>query len=449
MRAGMTSLASGRRVAPASAGRLTLTSARRSVRVAVPLFVLLAVLGVCAVAGGGAAGGGPAAPAAAPPPAHPAAPAAARGSAVAGPASTVTWSLAPASVVYGAAVTAQGTALPATAGQTVTIAVDGVTVASPVTDASGAFTASFVPTVGGSVTATLTDGSAATPVTLAVAPRVTLAIGKTLPWARTKLSFKVAPASYAGLITVSVYHHGRRVARLSGHAVAGKLVLTVPTNGIGTFPLHVSAAADGGLAARAPLARTLKAGWKRLAVGSKGIYARILLKRLVALRFRTPGITSAISVSAGDSIVAFQKAYGLPRTYVFDGDDWRKLDRAVLIKARHKGPSTHIEIDKTRQILMIVKGGKPYGIIPVSTGATGNTPVGRFTILWKAPATSTWLGSAILWRTMDFYRDFAMHGYPDVPPYPASHGCVREPIWVADWTYQHSWVGETVYIYLS
>jgi lipoprotein-anchoring transpeptidase ErfK/SrfK len=50
---------------------------------------------------------------------------------------------------------------------------------------------------------------------------------------------------------------------------------------------------------------------------------------------------------------------------------------------------------------------------------------------------------------MDFYRNFAMHGYPSVPAYPASHGCVREPMWVADWTYQHSWVGETVYIYLS
>ena len=50
---------------------------------------------------------------------------------------------------------------------------------------------------------------------------------------------------------------------------------------------------------------------------------------------------------------------------------------------------------------------------------------------------------------MDFYRNFAMHGYPEVPPYPASHGCVREPVWVADWTYRHSFVGETVYIYLS
>jgi N-acetylmuramoyl-L-alanine amidase len=209
------------------------------------------------------------------------------------------------------------------------------------------------------------------------------------------------------------------------------------------------AAAVTGLVAPPLVKTTLNAPWHRVAVGSKGRYAHILLTRLVALRFRVPGVSSKISAAAGDSIVAFQKAYGLQRTYAFGGADWRKLDTARLIKARHKSPKTHIEIDKTRQILMIVKGGKPYGIIAVSTGATGNTPVGRFHILRKAPSTSTWLGSAILWRTMDFYGNFAMHGYPEVPPYPASHGCVREPMWVADWTYEHSWVGEAVYIYLS
>ena len=40
-----------------------------------------------------------------------------------------------------------------------------------------------------------------------------------------------------------------------------------------------------------------------------------------------------------------------------------------------------------------------------------------------------------------------MHGYSPVPPYPASHGCVREPMWVAQWMYDQSWVGETVYLY--
>jgi lipoprotein-anchoring transpeptidase ErfK/SrfK len=96
---------------------------------------------------------------------------------------------------------------------------------------------------------------------------------------------------------------------------------------------------------------------------------------------------------------------------------------------------------------MIVRRGVVTGLIPISSGATGNTPVGAWHILWKAPATGTWLGSATLYRTMTFHGNFAIHGYYSVPPYPASHGCVRVPIWEADWLYNQSPVGERVYVY--
>ena len=36
---------------------------------------------------------------------------------------------------------------------------------------------------------------------------------------------------------------------------------------------------------------------------------------------------------------------------------------------------------------------------------------------------------------MYFLRGFAIHGYPSVPPYPASHGCVRVPMWIAQQLY--------------
>jgi hypothetical protein len=364
------------------------------------------------------------------------------------PTPALAWTLAPAKVVYGHSVTAEGTVAPAVEGQSVDIAIDGVTVASAATDVAGGFSASFVPAVGGTVTATVTaDGTTGPSLALSVLPKVVVQAGSSVPWGRARLVVKVAPATYAGRVTVAVYHRGKKIATLSTHASGGKAVFSVRTPGVGRFPVRVTLAAAAGLAAPPVVKATIKAPWHRLVIGSRGPYVKILLTRLAALRFRVPGISTTLSVQAGDSVVAFQKAYRLPRTYIFDDDDWARLDKAHVIAARHASPQTHIEIDKTRQILMIVKNGAPYGIIPVSTGATGNTPVGTFHILWKAPSTTTWLGSAILWRTMDFYRDFAMHGYPDVPPYPASHGCVREPIWVADWTYTHSWVGETVSIY--
>jgi lipoprotein-anchoring transpeptidase ErfK/SrfK len=46
-----------------------------------------------------------------------------------------------------------------------------------------------------------------------------------------------------------------------------------------------------------------------------------------------------------------------------------------------------------------------------------------------------------------FLRGFAIHGYPSVPPYPASHGCVRMPNWAAPILFASSYYGETIYIY--
>jgi lipoprotein-anchoring transpeptidase ErfK/SrfK len=34
-----------------------------------------------------------------------------------------------------------------------------------------------------------------------------------------------------------------------------------------------------------------------------------------------------------------------------------------------------------------------------------------------------------------------------VPPYPASHGCVRVPMWIAPYLFQTNGYGETVYVY--
>ena len=99
-------------------------------------------------------------------------------------------------------------------------------------------------------------------------------------------------------------------------------------------------------------------------------------------------------------------------------------------------------------LVSCTRRGRVIHILPTSTGATGNTPEGKWKIRWKAPSTRTWLGSAILFRTMTFKgNEFAIHGFAPVPSFPASHGCARIPLWAADWLYRQSPVGEAVYVY--
>ena len=356
----------------------------------------------------------------------------------------VTCTLSAATVDYGQPVTVTGAADPATAGQPVGVALDGVAVAGATIDAAGQFTASFTPTRGGSVTTVLADGTVSAPVALGVRPVVGVKVLRVAFWSSVTLNVTVSPDTYAGPIVVQVTHRGQ-VGQVQVTATGKLTAVRVPITGTGPFSIKVSLPATDGLLAQDAAGRfTVRA--HRIAAGSRGVQVKALLRSLVALHFRVPGVSSFMSTAGADAIVAFQKAYRLPRTYVFGAADWRKLETATLLKPRYSKPALHIEVDKTRQILMVVRNGSPLGILAVSTGRTNNTPEGTHRIQWKALSAPTPYGGLLYWD-MAFAPSFAMHAYPSVPPYPASHGCVRQPIWVAPWTYSVSSVGETVYVY--
>lgn len=362
-------------------------------------------------------------------------------------AASVTCTVAPPSVVYGGTVTVDGTVDPAVEGQEIVVALGGDDVATALTDASGAFAVEFAPARCGEVTARLTaDGSVSPPAPLAVLPAVSVGHGRLIPFLFARVELRVAPATYDGVVTLRVSHRGRRVATLRGTVRDGRLMLRVPLRGIGWFGLRFELSPTDELGARV-VKKSVKLGWRRLAVGSTGPRVRGLLTQLRRLRVRVPGVGEAYTSAVADAVMAFQKAYRLPRTYVVDYDDWRRLDCAVRIKPRYAAPERHLEIDKTRQIAMVVDRGSVIGVVHVSTGATGNTPEGSFRILRKNPMSATWDGTVALPFFMTFHGQMGLHGYPFVPPYPASHGCVREPLWVCGWTYAQSFVGERLYIY--
>ena len=360
---------------------------------------------------------------------------------------TLTCALSRASVVFGGEITVAGALSPSAEAQEITLRLGGTVVGTALTDADGGYTLTFTPRRSGELVASLSSdaGVASDPQALAVKPKASVTHGALVPFLASTFVVKIAPSTYDGLVVVKVLHRGAAVGTYKARAKDGRARLRIPLRGVDGFTLDVVLPAAAGLDGRSLQARvTVRA--RTLSAGSSGLYVKGMLTALKRLRFRVPGVSTRFTSRVKDSVVAFQKAYRLPRTYVFNTACWRKIDGARLIRARYASPSTHIEVDKGRQILMIVKGGKPYGIICVSTGATGNTPEGRFRIQRKYPYTSSGFGGTLV-RTMGFWGDFAIHGWVDVPPYPASHGCVREPIWVCYWTYDNSWVGERVYVY--
>jgi N-acetylmuramoyl-L-alanine amidase len=362
------------------------------------------------------------------------------------PATTVTCALSPSTVVFGDVVTVSGVVTPAVADQQVAVTLDGVDVATAVTDATGAYSVGIMPRRSGDVVTRLrADGTQSAARRLVVKPKVSVTHGTPIPFLSLQYVVKVEPSTYGGVVTAVVVHRGARVATVKAAVRGGKAVLQAPLRGVDKFVVTLSLPAADGFGARS-LESTVGAKVARIATGSSGLRVRGLLTALSRLKIRVPYVGTTFNSQCADAVMAFQKAYRLPRTYVFDGDDWRKLDGATPIKPRYSGPSSHLEVDKGRQILMVVNNGAVYGLIAVSTGATGNTPEGSFHIQQKHPYTTSGYGG-ILYRTMGFVGNFAIHGYAPVPPYPASHGCIREPLWVAAWVYDRSFVGEQVYVY--
>ena len=343
-------------------------------------------------------------------------------------------------VVFGTPATFRGSVVPAEATRVLLERRDGSTwklVKAAQTSAAGRFAVRVLPGRTGVWRSRIAGSDVRSQgLKLDVAPRLTVRARAGIAFVGATVVVRAQPPIVARA-HVTVLRSALAVAETT--IPVGRPVL-VPAPGIGRFTLRVEA---GGSSATAPL----EAGARALAIGSTGADVVALRARLAELHVHVPGPSTQFGYELYDAVIAFQKSRGLARTGQVTDDVWRALTAEVLPKPRYRGPGEHIEIDKTRQILLVVDGGATDAFLPVSSGATGNTPEGAWHILWKAPATSTWLGSAILYRTMTFHTNFAIHGYPSVPAYPASHGCVRIPIWTADWLYQRSPAGEPVYVY--
>jgi lipoprotein-anchoring transpeptidase ErfK/SrfK len=80
----------------------------------------------------------------------------------------------------------------------------------------------------------------------------------------------------------------------------------------------------------------------------------------------------------------------------------------------------------------------------VSTGKP-STPTlpGWFRVWTKQPGTN----DKGMYYSSYFDGSRALHGYPEVPPYAASHGCVRMPFWDALYVYNLAPIGIGVVVH--
>jgi lipoprotein-anchoring transpeptidase ErfK/SrfK len=186
-----------------------------------------------------------------------------------------------------------------------------------------------------------------------------------------------------------------------------------------------------------------------LSVGSSGPKVHKLQKKLIKLRYLGPtGLTGIYTERTAQAVMAFQGWVGLTRDGVAGTTTLHRLRRAKHRPTPWSRVYKHMEVHKSKQVLLLIgKGGKVTRAIHVSTAAPGHvTPSGKFRIYrkelmsWSKPF-QVWLPYASYFSGGD-----AFHQYPFVPPYPASHGCVRIYDRDAIVVYQFATVGTRVRI---
>jgi hypothetical protein len=155
--------------------------------------------------------------------------------------------------------------------------------------------------------------------------------------------------------------------------------------------------------------------------------------------------------------VAVEKMLGLARDGVIGPDVQYGLEHFRYRPALPHAEGDRIEINLDTQVLTVYRQWQPILLTTTSTGSGeyfcggsdgcqyAITPAGHYHLQYQHQGWDTGkLGR--MWNPYYFNGGIAIHGLPSVPPYPASHGCARIPMHIANYFASVVTRGESVYV---
>ena len=193
------------------------------------------------------------------------------------------------------------------------------------------------------------------------------------------------------------------------------------------------------------------------AVGRNGGEAtKSIQMRLLQLGFWVSGVDGEYGLTTRQAVMAFQKYLGLEATGSVDESTAAYLTNFTERAHGSANDGDLIEIDKTKQLLFIVRDGKTIWTLNTST-ATGLpyeeedknspgemqvgvsiTPDGLWEVNRERPE-GWWEGDlGEIYRPKYFRGGVAVHGSNSIPNYPASHGCVRVSVPAMDFIWEQN-----------
>lgn len=182
----------------------------------------------------------------------------------------------------------------------------------------------------------------------------------------------------------------------------------------------------------------------RIGPGQRGPLVRLLQRGLARLHYAVPR-SGGYDAATQRAVMAWRKVSGFARNYSASPPVIRRvLAGRGNFRVRHPRDGHHVEADLSRQVLALIDRGRVRRIYHISSGAPATpTVLGRFRVYRKDAGTN----AKGMVHSSYFVGGYAMHGYASVPPYNASHGCLRLPI--PDAWRIFNWIryGDVVWVY--
>ena len=259
---------------------------------------------------------------------------------------------------------------------------------------------------------------------------------------------------------------------LGGVVVARENTASSPTTTTTTLPPGVCP--DGSSVTCIPLERIIR-------LGAKGEDVRRIQQRLKDLKFDPGPVDGVYGGNTMMAVWAFQTlVVGMSRDTVVDFVTpvlWDSMRGDVQITPRRQpGSPNHAEVYLPEQVMTVFKGTELMLVTHVSSG-TGVTWCEEVTIdpgeegneKGTEPIKEGWCGESVtpggiyyfynrrvglresklgtMWNPVYFNYGIAVHGAMTVPKEPASHGCVRIPIFISEYFPSLVQYNDRVYVF--
>ena len=200
--------------------------------------------------------------------------------------------------------------------------------------------------------------------------------------------------------------------------------------------------------------------------GSNRDVVRAYQQRLADLHFDPGTVDGTYGAAMTYAVQALQKLVNLPRNgRIGPGEALSLALFQYPAPLQPTGEPNRTEVDVTKQVITLYENYQVRLITTTSTGSgehycynsprvnptrhiceVATTPSGRFAY---TRFVSGWDKSPLgqLYQPFYFNGGIAVHGYTSVPTTPASHGCTRVPMHIAEYFHTLVKVGDPVYVF--